>query len=100
MIAGRGGMAAVMLRRLASGDPAVVHLVGVGEAIGGVATPWPKASTAGGATKHSAAKAASVIANLKRKPVVSAVSMSLWSDPPKQKPKAVRGARQASLPRL
>ena len=34
-----------------------------------VCSPWPKASTAGGATKQSAANAASVIASLKRKPV-------------------------------
>ena len=46
-----------------------------------VADPWPKASTAGGATKQRAAKIASRIASLKRKPVVRAVSISLNQPP-------------------
>jgi hypothetical protein len=39
-----------------------------------------------------------VIANLKRKPVVSAVSMSLVVRCPNEKPKASGGGLQASLP--
>ena len=63
-----------------------------------VAEPWPKASTAGGATKQRVAKTASRNASLNRKPIVSVVSMvpSQCSFGPNPEPTATGGRLQAS----
>src|ERR1700674_1903416 len=64
-----------------------------------VFSPWPKASTAGGAMKQRDANAASTIATLKRSPVVSAVNMG-WAIGPSlsldSKPRAAGRGPQAS----
>ena len=78
---------------------AVVHLVGVRQAIG---RGGPVAEGEHGRRRHEAQRREG--RERDRKPEaqagVSAVSMILSVRSPKEKPKAMKGARQASLPRL
>ena len=101
MVAGGGGMVAMMLR-VVCGGPAMVHHVRMGEAVDRVPA-MTEGQHGRRATKQSAANAASVTASLKRKPVRSAVNIG-YPFPSCRKPSGAgsapqgRGRSQKALP--